>query len=183
MNKSKAVEFTKSIAEDYFLGTIKTRCIDSDKRAGSYYDLSEDEILAELESQNWELDSEENRTSRDGNPEVVRYFKADLPGYFGMVDLDNLDSNQVLEVFEAKPGAQYLNIGLNADIADEQFDYSYLITSEQNGSGNEFILTFHPGPLINPEEVASDFGGKFSAGDKITVSEAKSFDLKYAKLF
>jgi hypothetical protein len=106
----------------------------------------------------------------------VDAFKASIPGYVGLIKLDELPDNQVVELIDGhKTG--FLSVVINGKRA-EHVDFTVLMLGQD--SGKEVVFTFHPGDPIRPSSLPD--GGEFSKGDKITVQQAKNLGFEYAKV-
>lgn len=107
-------------------------------------------------------------------------FKADIPGYFGLVDLNELDESTPVEIVKAHKGANEEAACLVSPegISRPKSDFTTILLGP-GGDRGEIVWTFFPGPPIQPTSTiwTQDLADRIkTAGDAIREG------FKWAKL-
>lgn len=165
---SECIANTKRIVPDYWNATLAGRL---NGGAGSSYDQFETAEALEqaLKDANWQEIT---------HPDVMvgcRVFKANIPGRFGLVEIDNLPDDTVL-VADDRKGTGHISIvatGTKGQIVED----TYLIVGEEQGEN--VVFTFHPGEPVRPSVVET---ASVSHGTRLTKAEAKKLGFDLAKI-
>lgn len=101
-------------------------------------------------------------------------FRAELPGFVGVVPLRSLDLSQVVTLLDPKSSGFVEAVAdFDGDLPSSPFTVIILGQYE----GREIVYTFHPGEPIRPSSVAADRDGQ-----RVTVDQAVRLGLEYAKV-
>lgn len=101
-------------------------------------------------------------------------FRAELPGFVGVVPLRSLEPSQVVTLLDPKSsGFVEAVASFSGDLPSSPF--TVLIVGPHEG--REIVFTFHPGEPIRPSSVRSD-----QEGQRVTVDQALRLGLEYAKV-
>jgi len=106
-------------------------------------------------------------------------FMSQIPGYFGVLELSNLNSDMPVEIVKSHKGAINEAVCLisSSDTERPKADHTTILLGP--GDSGEIVWTFFPGPPIAPSSLAWDD----SLQETIrTVREAISAGFKYGKL-
>lgn len=170
----RAIEASKNI--DHFKNTFRMRNPSSESKGSTFRDEQSPESLMNAD---W---SEYNNPDIKGD---AIGFRANIPGYFGMVELDGLDPKIPVKIVKAHFGAKDPNGDpINADcilppsIVDRpETDFTTILIGP--AGDKEIVYTFHPGPPLPPATMV----WTQELADSVTnVGEAIDAGYKYGKL-
>jgi hypothetical protein len=174
----KVIEYilnTKNTKEEYYYNTLKQR-IAGKHNYGSCYELeanSIDEKILELESKLLGTDWVE--TTHEELKQGSRLFKGYLPGYLGIIDIEDVSNEGKLKVLDPKKTGK-VSVGIEGK-RGPLVDTTYLITGVSNGI--TCMWTFHPGEPITPSTISSD---TIKPGMLLSKDEAIRLGFKKVKI-
>lgn len=166
----------KDLEPDYYAKCLEQRLMTG---IGSTTECTTiQEMENDLMEANWEPWDDKNNVLSPGCKGFITY---DIPGEYGMIDLDTLDPNT--EVFFK----DFKNTGMLSLCVDSNkrtpVDFTILIIGNENGK--DVMFTFHPGEPVPASTFAAgdkESGGSgYMSGDKITVADAMKLGFKRAK--
>lgn len=175
----KCIQKTKTKMPDYFEKCIQQRLKNG---IGSTTDCETvEEMEAKLMSAYWSpwIDNECVLS-----PCCKAFFTEDIPGYHGMLDINQFPDDAVC-YFDDFKKTGFLSLCMKTD-QRERVDFTILITGPEEGIG-DCMYTFHPG---NPVPASTFKSGElneegqkkaYKDGDTITVGEAKELGFKHVK--
>lgn len=170
------IQRTKEMLPDYFVKTLTQR-LSSGLGSITEADTVE-EMEGDLMDADWDPWEDKYNVLAPGCKAFITY---DIPGKYGMINLDERDPNE--ECFFVDPkNTGMLSLAIATDDRTD-VDYTILIIGPEEGK--EIMYTFHPGAPIPPSTfkagTAESGGSGYEAGDKLTVADAMKLGFKRAK--
>ena len=164
----KAIE--ASIGMPHFEGAFRTRNPSSESEGSTFLEAQSPESLMEA---NW---SEYNHPDVKA-PAVA--FKADIPGYFGIIELSEVDPETPVEIVKAHKGAleEAACIIPASSVSRPEADFTTILLGP--GGDKEIVWTFFPGPPIAPSSMPWT---QELADSIMTAGDALDAGFKYGKL-
>lgn len=173
------IQKTKTKMPDYFEKCLQQRLKNG---IGSTTDCETvEEMESKLMSAKW---SPWIDTKGVLSPCCKAFFTDDIPGYHGMLDIDQFPDDALCYFNDFKKTG-FLSLCMKTD-KRERVDFTILITGPEEGIG-DCMYTFHPG---NPVPASTFKSGElneegqkkaYQDGDTITVGEAKALGFKHVK--
>ena len=173
----QAVEATKQLdgGKEYLAGIWKK--ISKEGGSGSYLDRSAEEVeeLFTIDNLPWRF--EKIQEDENGRRSVVLLLTG-FPGYWGMIDLNELPNNTKL--LAAKWHGEHVQLGYVSDTfaSTPVEEFRAICGIDDDGNGT-FLVTAFPGPNVPPEEVQVPNAYELQT---ISVAKARSFSATYAKV-
>lgn len=160
----------KSIGMPHFDNAFKTRNPSPESEGSTFLEPQTPETLMMA---SWEPANDSSIKA----PAVG--FVADIPGYFGVVDLAGLDRETPVTMVKAHKGAVNEAVCLisGSDAERPRADFTTILLGPDDDG--EIVWTFFPGPAISP----SSFPWDESLTESVkTVSDAIDIGFRYGKL-
>jgi hypothetical protein len=159
-----------SIGMPHFNGAFRTRNPSAESEGSTFLEAQSPESLMEAD---WEPYNHPDVKS----PAVA--FRADIPGYFGIIELKDIDPETPVKIVKAHKGAENPDgspieaacIVLASDVSRPRSDFTTILLGP--GGDKEIVWTFFPGPPIAPssmiwseelEESVTNAGEAIAAG-------------------
>lgn len=158
-----------SIDMPHFKGAFITRNPSPESEGSTFFEAQSPESLIEA---NW---------SEYNHPDVLsiaKAFRTDIPGYFGVVDLREIDSETPVEIVMAhkKTLDEAACIIPASEMPRPKADFTTIILGPDDGK--EIVWTFHPGPPIKPSAI---IWTQDMADSVTTAGDAIAAGFKYGK--
>jgi len=164
-----AIKTSQTTMSDYWNKTLNQRSAKSSMVAGSRYDMGPKEIEQMLLNSEWELF---NDPSIGGG---AVGFKANLPGFMGMISISKLGPGEKVKLDDRK-GTGFFSIICNQKIGDP-VNYTVILLGPEGDK--EVVWTFFPGSPTPMKGIPADASMN---GKEITVEEAKKMGFEFAKV-
>lgn len=151
-----SMKYTLDNRPDYFQSIFEQRSVQSDKCAGSYYNMSPEAIMKACMEANWsDVSTEDNKAQN------IRILETtDIAGNFAMFDVSTLPPYVRYKAIDPKGiGSHCFDIDETSLNGSEQINPTpvnntrMVIKTDIEGSDIGRVLTMYPGPDINPNEV------------------------------
>jgi hypothetical protein len=156
--KMQVVTALKNTPPDYLSRTIETRT--PEHRAGSYFDMTPDQLKQELFKAKWEP---YNPLDAQGNPIIgggARGYSATIPGgRLGLTPIDAIPETAKVYLIDPKGTGKWSvsTVGTSEPHTDH---VTMIVGPEDGGSNKPVVWTFHPGEPIRPSMLdTSALGG------------------------
>lgn len=167
----RALNNTKEIImgdKNYLERQLDQRIEGPDNSGSSYSGVTQEELLSELESAEWE------KVEHEGVMTGCTAFKTKLPGLSGILDINNLPENTEFYAIDPKGTG---NVGIGAtNVQKTPVEETYIILGKNEGK--EVVFTFHPGEPVSPSIVKIE---NLPEGTKLTREQVKSYGFSMAK--
>ncbi|MBR3322716.1 hypothetical protein IKG13_01495 [Candidatus Saccharibacteria bacterium] len=172
MRVATAINNTRLLDPAYLEATLKKHIAGG---AGSVFnDISSVEQMEQsLKAANWK------QAEHAGVPKgMVAFVTTDIPGgLFGMVRIEDLSDETVLTAIAPKRSNR---VSLTvSDVQRKTVAQTWVILAVDPESGEEFMMTFHPGEPIDPGLVMGD---KLVEGQVITKARALKLGYEWANI-
>jgi hypothetical protein len=170
---SSAIE--ASIGMPHFEGAFRTRNPSSESEGSTFLEAQSPESLMDAK---W---SEYNHPDVKA-PAVA--FRADIAGYFGIIELKDIDPETPIEIVKAHKGAETPDgsaieaacIVSRSDVSRPRSDFTTILLGP--GGDKEIVWTFFPGPPIAPSSMPWT---QDMADSVTTAGDAIAAGFKYGK--
>ena len=167
---TNAIANIKQLLPEYWESTVNSRT--PGKSVGSVFDFSNvEKVLFEDRINDWE----EYGDCPNLIPGCTAFVLHGVCGHLGVVELEKLDPEMVLDVIDNKKTGKakcLAHVGIGP-----KTDFATLILGEEQGK--EVVFTFHPGQPIRPSEIPVD---ALKGRNKITVREAMALGFETANV-
>ncbi len=146
--RAQVIAALKQTPPDYLNRTIETRT--PDHRAGSYFDMTPDQLKQELFKAKWEP---YNPLDGEGKPIIsggARGYRATIPGgRLGLTPIDVVPESARLYLIDPKGIGKWSVSTVGA--SEPHTDQVTMIVGPEDGPGAKNIVwTFHPGEPVHP---------------------------------
>lgn len=151
--RGQVISALKNTPPEYLTRTIQTRT--PEHRAGSYFDMTANDLREELFKAKWEpynpLDAEGNAIISDG----ARGYRATIPGgRLGMVPVDTIADTAKLYLIDPKGTGKWSVSTIGA--TEPHTDVATMIVGPPDEPGGKNVVwTFHPGEPVPPSMLDS----------------------------
>lgn len=167
-NVAAAIEASLNIP--HFINTFKTRNPSPESEGSTFIEPQTPESLA---SARWEP-----YNHPDISPPAVAY-RANIPGYFGVINLTEVDRSTPVQIVKAHKGAvnEASCLLLASDVVRPKSDFTTILLGPYEGS--QVVWTFFPGPPIAISTL--DWSEELESNVK-TAGDAIDAGFKFGKL-
>ena len=165
-----AINAIKAMLPEYWKSTVESRT--PGKSVGSVFSFSNvEQVLFEDRLNDWE----EYKDCPNLMTGCTAFVLRNVSGHLGVVELEKLDQNTVLDVVDNKKTGKaklLAHVGIGP-----KTDFATLILGDEHGV--EVVFTFHPRDPIKPSEISIE---TLEGRTKITATEAMALGFATANV-
>jgi len=160
----------RSIGMPHFENAFRTRNPSPESEGSTFLEAQSAESLMEAQ---WEPYDHPDVKS----PAIA--YRADIPGYFGILELKDLDPSTPAQIVKAHKGAveEAACIIPSSDVQRPKADFTTILLGP--GGSDLIVWTFFPGPPIAPSSMP---WSEEMAENVSTVGDAMEYGFNYGKL-
>ena len=167
---NNALQNIKNLLPDYWRATVNSRT--PGKSVGSVFSFSNiEKVLFEDRINDWTV----YENCPNLIPGCTAFILRDVDGHLGVVELEKLNSEMVLDILDNKKTGKaklLAHVGLGPET-----NFATLILGDEQGK--EVVFTFHPGAPVRPSEIPIE---ALKGRNKITVAEAITLGFETANV-
>lgn len=167
---NNALQNIKELLPEYWEATVNSRT--PGKSVGSVFSFSNiEKVLFEDRINDWTV----YENCPNLIPGCIAFILRDVDGHLGVVELEKLNSEMVLDILDNKKTGKaklLAHVGLGPET-----NFATLILGDEQGK--EVIFTFHPGQPVRPSEIPIE---ALEGKTRITVREAMALGFTTANV-